>query len=276
MPQAWDAGEIANQRRWDELAPVHAESYEEIQLLRDGGISLDEIELADLGAVSDKTLLHLQCHLGTDTLSWARRGAQVTGVDFSRRSIDYARQLQAELGLRATFIAANVYDLPDVLDERFDIVYTSRGVLCWLKDLPQWGRLIARYLRPGGIFYLLESHPICNIFEDTQPGPLKIAHPYFHTPEPTIWDDDTPDYADSAYIPRNPSHEWTWSLSDVLNALLQAGLHLEAMHEYDHLFDRRFPDMVPCGNRSYRLAQYAGKLPLLFTIKARLPKASAR
>jgi SAM-dependent methyltransferase len=263
--------EQSNQKLWDELAPVHMKSYESVELLRGGGIALDEIELREVGDVRGKRMLHLQCHIGTDTLSWARQGAVVTGIDFSKESIEHARRLQEELGIDATFIHANVYDCPSILEEQFDIVYTSRGVLCWLKNLDEWARISAGYLKPGGFFYLLESHPICNIFEDTRGGELRIMYPYFHSEEPTCWDDDSPDYSDGAYVAKNLPYEWTWSVGDIINALLKAGLTLEFFNEYDVEFFKRFPGMMKCEDGWYRLPEYSGKLPLMFTLKARMP-----
>jgi SAM-dependent methyltransferase len=269
MKKTFEYAEKNNQQLWDEIAPIHVKSYQEVNMLKEGGIVLDEIELRDIREVTGKTLLHLQCHIGTDTLSWARQGAIVTGVDFSAQSIAAARQLQQELQLEATFLHANVYELDTVLHDQFDIVYTSRGVLCWLRDLDEWAQIIAHFLKPGGIFYIMESHPICNIFDDTKSGELTITHPYFHTPQPTLWDDSSPDYADGTYIPQHPSYEWNWSLSDILNALFKAGLQLELFNEYERLFDKRFPDMVNYSERWFYFPQYAGKLPLLFTLKAR-------
>jgi SAM-dependent methyltransferase len=269
MQSASEQAEQCNQELWDEIAPVHLQAYEEVAILRRGGTVLDEIELREIGEARGKTLLHLQCHIGTDTLSWARRGAIVTGVDFSAQSIACARLLQQELGLSATFLRANVYDLPAILQAQFDIVYTSRGVLCWLRDLDQWAQVIAHFLKPGGVFYMLESHPFCHIFEETGPGRLTIAYPYFHQVEPTCWDGHEPDYADPTYFPEHPSYEWQWSLSDILNALLQAGLRLESFHEYEHMFYKAFPGMESCAERCFHFPQYAGKLPLLFTLRAR-------
>jgi SAM-dependent methyltransferase len=269
-----DASKRAEQRNrdlWDEIAPVHARAYKEVSLLKRGGIALDEIELEEIGDVSGKTLLHLQCHIGTDTLSWVRQGAVVTGVDFSAQSIAHARQLGQELGLRATFLHANVYDLPTMLSEQFDVVYASRGVLCWLRDLDLWAQVIAHFLKSGGILYLMESHPICNIFDDTKPGELTITQPYFHAAEPTLWAVPGPDYADSTYIPKNTSYEWTWSVSDILNAVLKAGLRLEFFNEYDRLFFKRFPGMAELSERWYHFPQYQRALPLLFTLRARKP-----
>ena len=174
MNNIFEHAEHSNRAYWDEIAPVHARAYREIDLLRNGEAILDEIELREVGEVEGKTLLHLQCHIGTDTLAWARRGAIVTGVDFSPQSIALARQLQKELGLRATLICANLYELPGVLDQRFDVVYTSRGVLCWLRDLQEWARIIAHFLKPGGIFYIMESHPTCHTFERAEDGELRI------------------------------------------------------------------------------------------------------
>jgi ubiquinone/menaquinone biosynthesis C-methylase UbiE len=269
MQGTFEQAEKCNQELWDEIAPIHAKAYKEVDILKEGGIVLDEIELREIGEVEGKTLLHLQCHIGTDTLSWARQGATVTGVDFSEKSLACARQLQQELQLDATFVHANVYDLRTVLDDQFDIVYTSRGVLCWLRDLEEWARIIAHFLKPGGIFYMMEAHPICNVFDEAKPGELAIVHPYFHTPQPTLWADPSPDYADESYIPQHPSYEWNWSLSDILNALLKAGLLLESFNEYDRLFFKCFPGMVNCSERWYCFPQYARKLPLLFTVRAR-------
>lgn len=270
-PTSAGHAERNNQQLWDELAPVHFRSYREVAILRAGGEVLDELELAEIGDVAGLALLHLQCHIGTDSLAWARRGAIVTGVDFSAHSIEYAERLREELRIPATFLRSNVYDLPQLLDQQFDIVYTSRGVLCWLRDLTSWGAIIARYLKPGGRFYLMDSHPTCNIFDDSHEGPLTVAHSYFHEAEPVRWDDDSPDYADDSYVPQHASHEWVWSISDVVNALIGAGLQLESLGEYDRIFDRCFPGMEECRERWFHLPQYAGKLPLIFTVCARKP-----
>jgi SAM-dependent methyltransferase len=264
--------EQSNQSRWDELAPVHLASYPEVEILRQGGIALDEIEVREVGDVRGKKLLHLQCHIGTDTLSWARQGAVVTGVDFSAQSVTCARQLQRELQLEATFLQSNIYDVRDVLHHPFDIVYTSRGVLCWLSDLDEWARIVADLLKPEGIFYLMESHPILNIFDDEQPGPLTIVHRYFHRSEPTLWDEPYPDYADDAFVCQRPSYEWDWSVSDIVNAIIKAGLRLEFFNEYERLFWKRFPGMTERTERWYWFPEHEGRLPLLFTLRASKPR----
>jgi len=271
MPPSYKDAEDNNRALWDEIAPVHFNAYREVEILRKGGIALDELELQEIGDVTGKSLLHLQCHIGTDTLSWARLGAIVTGVDFSPRSLAFARQLQRELGLDATFVQSNIYDLPDILDGRFDIVYTSRGVLCWLRDLNAWAQIIARYLKPGGIFYIMESHPFLNVFEETEPGRPSIVYPYFHRSEPTLWDDQDGDYADASYVAQHPSYEWDWSLGDILGALLKADLVVESFAEHDRLFFQRFPSMVEVAPGWFRLPPPADGVPLVFTLRARKP-----
>ncbi len=261
--------EESNRLLWDEMARVHIRAYKEVQLLRDGAEILDEIELREVGNVAGKRLLHLQCHIGTDTLAWARHGAIVTGVDFSAEAITCAEDLRDELGLDARFIQANVYDLPEVLPEEFDILYTSRGVLCWLRDLEAWARVVARYLAPGGLFYLMESHPILNALEEHSQGELAFRHPYFHSSEPVRWEPGGPDYADPSHRLGHPSHEWIWSLSDVVNAILGAGLRIDLLNEYDRLFFQFLPSMTSEDGRWYSLSQYADKVPLLFTLRAR-------
>ena len=163
-----DASFASNQRLWDAWTKVHAEGeFYDVAGFRQGGLRIRPYEIAALGDVSGKTLLHLQCHFGLDTLSWARLGATVTGVDFSPASIRLARELAADIGIAdARFIESNVYQLPIRLGDEFDIVYTSRGVLGWLPDIRGWARVVARFVKPGGRFYISEIHPVLQGFEN--------------------------------------------------------------------------------------------------------------
>jgi len=263
--------EACNRALWDEIAPVHLKAYKEVALLREGAEVLDEIELREVGDVRGRTLLHLQCHIGTDSLAWARRGAIVTGLDFSAESIACAERLKRELGLEATFICANLYDALHAVTDRFDIVYTSKGVLCWLRDLAEWARIIAHFLKPGGVFYLMESHPILGSIEEEPLGELSFRYGYFHADEPTVWDGDDPDYADGSYVPKHASYEWQWTVADITGALLDAGLRLERLREYDRLFFQRFRCMTTDDGRWFRLSAHDGRLPLLLTLRARKP-----
>jgi SAM-dependent methyltransferase len=262
--------EESNRALWDEMACVHERAYEEIGILGEGGEVLDEVELRELGDVRGKTMLHLQCHIGTDSLAWARHGAIVTGVDFSSQAIRCAERLREGLGLDATFICANVYDLPTRLEATFDIVYTSRGVLCWLSDLEEWGRIVGRFLKSGGVFYLLESHPILNALEEESPGVISFVSSYFHRREPAVWEAGGPDYADPTHALQHPSHEWDWTVGDIVNSLVDAGLRIESLNEHEYEFHRRFPSMESVGRR-FRLPGYEGKLPLLLSLRARKP-----
>ena len=259
--------EASNREHWDELAEVHAQAYD-IEALLNGGHVMDDIQVTEVGDVSGRSLLHLQCHIGTDTLSWARLGATVTGVDISPASLEKARELAAKTGLDAEFIESPIYDLPNVLQGTFDIVYTSVGVLCWLSDLEAWAELIHRYLKPGGFFYILESHPILWAFDDEDPG-LTLKYPYFHRDEPYVWPGNHPDYADPDYFVKSGSWEWTWSLSDIIGALIGAGLRIELFNEHGEMPFQALPCMVPAERKGWcKLPEALDFLPLAFSLKA--------
>ncbi len=176
-----------NKRRWNELVNIHAKSDEyDLDGFLAGTNSLHSIELEALGAVSGKSLLHLQCHFGLDTLSWGRLGARVTGVDFSETAIELARSLAARIGVDAEFICSNVYDFPKHLDGKFDVVFTSYGALCWLHDMATWADIVSHYLRPGGTFFMAEFHPFMWVFDYEFPSELKVKYRY--------WQGEKPDY----------------------------------------------------------------------------------
>ena len=224
-----------NKARWNELVDIHASSQEyDLEGFIAGKNSLHQPELDILGDVKGKSLLHLQCHFGLDTISWARLGADVTGVDFSETAIELARQIAERVGVDAEFICSNIYDLPKILDNQFDIVFTSIGVLCWLQDIDEWGRIVARYLKPNGRFLLVESHPIMWIFDDDT-DELKIKYSYWHNEEPMSWDVANTYADEDAKLTNRRSYEWQHTVSDILNSLIRAGLRLMEVKEYPHL-----------------------------------------
>lgn len=269
MARDLEAEEI-NRRFWDEVAPVHGRSYN-IGALLAGGHHLDPVQVRELGDIRGKRLLHLQCHIGTDTLALARLGAEVTGVDFSAESLRVACDLARRTGISARFVHSPVFDLPDVLEEEFDLVYTSIGVLCWISDLDIWAGVINRFMKPGGSFYLLESHPFLNVFDDQRPG-LNVAHPYFTCGRPTDWPgDDVPDYSDSGYVAKNPTREFTWTLGDLHNSILSAGLRVKWMHEFDFIHWKALESMVECEDGMWRLPEPLNRIPLLVSIAAVKP-----
>ncbi len=257
-----------NRKRWEELTPVHLEAYGVDRFLA-GGRWLPVRILDEVGDVQNLDLLHLQCHFGLDTLAWARRGARVTGVDFSPAAISAAQALAAKASLPARFVCSDIYDLPEHLDGLFDVVFTSIGVLCWLNDLEGWARVIAHFLKPGGFFYIMEGHPFRYVFVDD--GSWKLFLPYFHQNDPYFWDDDWPDYMDEDYIVKNPSYEWQWTISDIINALLGAGLRLVFFNEFGALEDPVYPEMKPRQDGLYTLPDMPVDLPVVFSLKAVKP-----
>jgi len=222
------SGEIADNRRlWDAWTAIHTTgSFYDVQRFRDdpADVRIAPWEREELGDVSGKTLLHLQCHFGLDTLSWARLGAaHVTGVDFSEPAIAFARALAAETGLRdrSRFVVSDIYDLPGELDgETFDVVYTGRGALCWLPDLGPWAEHVARFLAPGGTFYLHEGHPIMWAIADEQATPNDIHFGFDYWGGGTISFPVEGSYADlTAEVDAEVEHSWLHSIGEIVTLL---------------------------------------------------------
>ena len=264
-----------NRELWNESTPIHVRSpFYDVGGFKAGRTSLKSVELAEVGDVEGKRLLHLQCHFGMDTLSWARLGATVTGVDFSDAAIAQAKALSAELGIPADFICGNIYDLPGLLKGKFDIVFTSYGVLCWLPDLPRWAGIIAHHLKPGGFFYIVEGHPFTHVFDNSRNATeLKVADSYFHKSEPTRWEPEG-DYAEPDAVVTHPSYEWTHSIGDVLNALIGASLRIDFLHEFPVSCYKWAPFAKPDGNGWWRVE--GDRVPLLFSVKATKPRGRSR
>lgn len=238
-----DRGRIAaNRQLWDDRVEVHAQSaFYDLEGFRSGASSLRSVELDELGDVAGRSLLHLQCHFGQDTLSLARLGATVTGVDFSEPAVALARTLAAELGLEARFIRSDVYELTRVLHEQFDVVFTSYGVLCWLPDIAGWARVVARFLRPGGTFVIVDGHPVADCFEEVD-GRLELRYPLFQ-PEPFA-SVTSATYADGeAVLPERQSFQWSWTVAGMVSSLIDAGLRVERLRELPLGHWRRFPSM---------------------------------
>lgn len=263
----------SNRQLWNDWTGLHVEStFYDVAGFKAGRSSLNPLEVAEVGEVRGKTLLHLQCHFGQDTLSWARLGATVTGADLSDEAIAFARQLAAELDLPATFVRSNLYDLPQVLDGQFDIVFVNVGALSWLPDLAAWGRIVAHYLKPGGFFYIREIHPLSQLFEPTPDGTgLELRYSYFKTDEPMRFDVQG-SYATAADY-QGVEYNWNHSLGEIVGALLDAGLHLQFLHEFAYNdFGNQFPGMVQGDDGWWRATGPAAHLPLMFSIRASKPE----
>jgi SAM-dependent methyltransferase len=260
----------ANRAYWDERVPIHASGeFYDVAGLKAGQERLRPFEISEVGDVSGKDLLHLQCHFGIDTLSWARRGARVVGLDFSLPAIEEARKLAAELALDAEFVHSAVYDAPRVLGGRdFDMVYTGLGAIYWLPDIRRWARVVASLIRPGGFLYLSEFHPFSNVFGDDD---LTVVDDYFHSEEPYVWDEPGT-YADlEAETVHNRTYEWNHALGYVVSAVIEAGLILEFLHEQDYTLYPRWPFLEKSAFDTYRMPESVPRLPLMYSLRARRP-----
>ncbi len=257
-----------NKKLWDEwTAEGFTPAFDFIEQFKNNVPHLRPFEIEEVGDVTGKSLLHLQCHFGLDTLSWARQGAEVVGADISETAIEKAKALAEEVSIDARFIAADVYDLPVVLDEQFDIVYTSFGVLSWLSDITEWGRVVARFVKPGGFFYLAEYHPVLYVFDDDmQATEPRIRHPYFERPEPVKYTD-----------PKGRDvYGWRFTLGGVVTSLADAGLDLEFLHEFPFTESQQLPYLEFTKDGWWRLhPRHGGEIPLTFSLKARKPEDPA-
>lgn len=255
----------ANRRRWDERVGIHVRSamydVEGFKAGRDP--FLFPWMLDELGDIAGADLVHLQCHFGMDTLGLARRGAVVTGLDFSEPAIDRARALAEEIGVDARFECADVYDAPAVLATTYDVVFTGIGALNWLPDARRWAEVVAALLKPGGFLYLAEMHPVAWALGDDAPSPTQW---YLERPEPVSWDEPGT-YADlSAPTVENEGHEWNHGLGEIVTALVDAGLVLVFLHERVDLFYPARPYLVERSPGAWSLPE--GELPLLFSLRA--------
>jgi SAM-dependent methyltransferase len=264
----------ANLRLWDEWAALHPNTeFYRVDEFKRGRSSLRPFELEELGDVSGRSLLHLQCHFGLDTLSWARRGAKVTGADFSSVAIDRASALAGEIGIGARFVLSELYDLSNHLDDRFDIVYTSGGVLNWLPDIEGWARVVDHFLRPGGTFYIAEFHPITNVFDDAEgvTEPL-VRYPYFPRGEPMEWP-VAGSYADrDASVQADRAYQWQHSLGEIVSAVAARELRIEFLHEYPFSRFKWAPFLERREDGHFWLGEGCqGELPMMFTLRASKP-----
>ncbi|NOY87849.1 MAG: class I SAM-dependent methyltransferase [FCB group bacterium] len=248
-----------NRTAWNEMVEIHFRhpDYKVKEFLQ-GASTLKSIELTELGEVKGKSLLHLMCQFGLDTLSWARLGAQVTGVDISDKSIAYAKMLAEQTGLEADFIRADILDLKGRIDNKFDIVYQSYGTLCWLSDLDKWAEVVAYYLRPGGVLHLIDFHPIAVPWEEKDVSYFKKG-PYRYT--------NNVDYCDKDYIIKNELVEWQHKLSDIINAVIDAGLTVIHLNEFDKSCSPKERDWYEKDGYYYPPSG-PPRYPLMFSLKA--------
>ncbi len=259
-----------NRELWDQLTLEHKNtSFYDLEGFKAGKDRLRSIELAELGDIAGKSMLHLQCHFGMDTLAWARRGAVATGVDFSSNAIELAVSLAEELGIPASFVCSDIYYLREHLTGEFDIVFTSYGVLHGLPDINDWADIIAHFLKPGGIFYIVEDHPMFRVFRPKPGDEFRAERSYFFNPEPQRIE-GTGSYANENKGFSGVSYIWDHSLGDIINALIRAGLVIEFLHEFPFAARAKFPFMVQGKDGWWRLPPpQHGTIPFLFSLQAR-------
>lgn len=255
----------SNKKLWNKLVELHAEStFYDLESFISGRCTLKSIEKELLSNVQNKSLLHLQCHFGMDSLSWSRLGAVVTGVDFSNTAIALASDLSRNTGLEARFICCSIEELDSNLEEKFDIVFTSYGVLCWLPDLDVWAKTISNHLKEGGIFLIVEEHPLGHILEQ-EGEELVMKYSYFDNSPLTLEVDCS--YASEKKFEKTTTYEWTHTLESTINSLIKNGLKINQLREYPFCMYKKFPCMQET-KEGWWVYPKREDLPLTFSLVA--------
>ncbi len=254
-----------NKQSWNNRTDVHVKSdFYDVEGFLKGKSSLNDIELNLLGDVKGKSILHLQCHFGQDSISLSRLGAHVTGIDLSDKAIERARVLAADAGTVTEFICSDVYDLPNHLDKQYDIVFTSYGVVGWLPDMDKWAKVIAHFLKPEGRFVMAEFHPVLWMFDDEFE---KVGYSYFNSG--AIVETESGTYADRDADLKEEYIMWNHGFAEVFTSLLQNGLQIEALQEFDYSPYNVFKHTVEIAPNKYRIAHLENKLPMVYAIAAK-------
>ncbi|GAY16900.1 class I SAM-dependent methyltransferase [Mycobacterium sp. shizuoka-1] len=265
-----------NQLWWDERAPAHAVSsdYAVRQLIDDPGalsgvVRFDSARLGDLTGLAG---IHLQCHIGTDTLSLARLGARMTGLDFSPAAVAVARDIAAQAGLPIDYVQADVYRAPTVVQAgSFDLVYTGVGALVWLPDIRRWAQVVAALLRPGGRLFLREGHPVLWSVDEQRTDAIVLRYPYFEHAEPVRFDGSGTYVDTDAVFTHTETREWNHGLGEIVTALLDAGLRLTMLVEHDSVPWDALPGRMRNTDGEWRLDEHGDRLPLSYTLQAVKP-----
>ncbi|MCB0653913.1 MAG: class I SAM-dependent methyltransferase [Saprospiraceae bacterium] len=254
-----------NKDSWNKRTEVHLESeFYNNKAFLEGANPLDDIVLNILGDIKGKTVLHLQCHFGQDTLQMARMGAKTTGVDLSDKAIEAARKFNEQLGLDSRFICCDVYDLPNHLEEKFDIVFTSYGTIGWLPDIDRWAAVVSRFLKPGGQFIFAEFHPVVWMFDDAF---SKVEYRYFQDEPIVEFDQGT--YTDGGEHLKTESVSWNHGLAEVMSSLIRQGIELLQFEEYDYSPYACFSPIEQIGERKFRIKHLGDKIPMVYSLVGR-------
>ena len=254
----------ANRSLWNQRTAIHKDSdFYKLSAFKAGENVLTQIELNEIGDVKGKSLLHLQCHFGMDTMSFSRMGAKCTGIDLSDEAIKLAKDINEELKLDAKFICCNVYDTSKYVKEKFDIVFTSYGTIGWLPDLDPWAKVIEERLKPGGYFYMAEFHPVVWMFDDD------FTHiKYHYDNKELIVMENQPTYTGDKNEITGKEYSWNHSISEVLNALINAGLKIEFFSEHTFSPYSNFKNSVETETGKWHIKGMEGKIPMVYSLKA--------
>ena len=254
----------ANQKLWDAKTSVHVDSeFYEMTKFLEGKNSLRKIELSELPDLEGKTVLHSQCHFGQDTLSMQRMGAQCTGIDLSSKAIDAARRYNDQMGLDATFVQCNVYDIDKHVHDEFDLVFTSYGVLGWLPDMDKWAAQMAARVKSGGMFYMVEFHPTMYMFDWND---YKLGYQYFYEREPTK-EIEEGTYADRQSDIKLEEYFWQHHLAEIIQALINQGFRVDTFREYDFSPYQIFGKEIKRAEQEYLFPINGINIPLTYSIK---------
>jgi SAM-dependent methyltransferase len=263
MPPPHDYLEM-NRHSWNARTDVHVKSeFYDVEGFLAGKNPLNSIELELLGDISGKSLLHLQCHFGQDTIALGRMGATVTGIDLSDKAIDAARLLAEKAAIPATFICCDLYSLPQHLDQQFDIVFTSYGTIGWLPDMDRWAAIVARYLKPGGKFVFAEFHPVVWMFDDDF---NTVGYNYFNSG--ALVENETGSYADRHADIKQQYICWNHGLGEVLGSLLKNGLQLQSFEEFDYSPYNIFRHSMEPEPGKFRVKHMENKIPIVYALTA--------
>ncbi len=261
---------------WDDRVAAHAASpgYAVTRFVEDPAYLSEVVrfDLPRLGDIAGLDTVHLQCHIGTDTVSLGRLGARITGLDLSAPAIDQARAFAAAAGVEATFVRAELYDAVETLGgERFDLVYTGVGALGWLPDIRRWAQVVAALLRPGGRLHIREGHPVLWSLADARPdGLLVLDYSYFEQPEPNVWDEAGTYVETDVVFTKNVTHEWNHGLGEIVMALLDAGMELTLLEEHQSVpWDAIPGQMTDIGGGEMQLKDRPERLPHAYTLQAK-------
>lgn len=251
-----------NKKTWNKKTEVHVTSeFYDVPSFLEGKSTLNAIELELLGDLKDKKVLHLQCHFGQDTLSLARLGAHVTGVDLSDKAIENAQVFAKKLNIDATFVCCDLYDAPNHIAEKFDVVFTSYGTIGWLPDLKKWAEVVSHFLKPGGVFVMADFHPVVWMYDNDF---KTVFYSYFNVAP--IYETETGTYADRDAVIETHTISWNHSISELLNALIQSGIEIQTFNEYDYSPYNCFNETEEFEKGKFRIKAFENKIPMVYAI----------